>query len=154
MKKVMLATIVVSAVILNCSKEEEIEIPVPIVKNSPQTVEYIPLAVGNYWIYDTYYIVHGGWQINHIIGSTIRNKGNDIVNLNSQGIDKVLFSSNNLGSIYRSETINAVTFQFLSTTKTTSSNASKNVSSSIFNCYEGISNLTQIIPINSNWSKS
>jgi len=186
MKKVMLTTLVLSLVILGCSKEKEeaVIVHIPLVNNNVTTEKHMPLAVGNYWIYETinidtlgnettltgidsayidrdtiingntYYMMYGGPAINHIMGSTIRNKGNDIVNFNYQGIDKVLFSSSNIGEIYNAETFNTGSFTITSVTKTNVSKVSKNVPSGVFNSYEGVTNLTQIVPANSNWSKT
>ncbi len=186
MKKVMLITVVSAVVIFGCTKEKEIDVQTPalVVNNSIQTEEHIPLAIGNYWVYETvsidtlgnetqltsldsayidrdtlingntYYIISGGAAINHIMGSTIRNTNNTIVNFNYQGIDKIIFSSNNLEEIYRTDTINSSPFQFYSTTKTSLSKVSKNVVSGIFDCYEGVSSLTQILPTNITWSKT
>jgi len=186
MKKVMLTTLVLALVMLGCSKEEKEEIiePIPIVNNNVPTEKHMPLAVGNYWIYETinidtlgnettltgidsayidrdtlingntYYMISGGPAINHIMGSTIRNKGNDIVNYKSQGIDKVLFSSSNLGDIYHSKTFDTGQFTITTVTKTNVSKVVKVVNSGVFDCYEGVSTLTQIIPANSNWTKT
>ena len=129
MKKVMLITAISSVVIFGCSKEELNEGALP--SPGTQNIEYMPLAIGNYWVYntyridtlgnetlyssddsayvdrdtiidgETYFIIEGDFNARHAVGSLLRNDGNNVLNLGGS----ITFTTNNLGSVYRNDTI-------------------------------------------------
>jgi len=130
MKKLILITIISSLLIFGCSKEKSIEenVAPPVV--SSQSINYIPLAIGNYWVYDTYsidslgnetlsspsdsayvdrdtivngktfYIIEGDFNATTTVGAIIRNENNSIINLDGS----ISFTTNNLGVVYRNDT--------------------------------------------------
>jgi len=114
MKNVMLIAVISTAVLIGCSKEKLTEN-----KESSsscvdyQSVDFIPLTIGNYWVYDTYridtlgnetisnsgdsayvdrdtiingktfYIIEGDLYAKQAIGNNIRNENNSILYYNT-----------------------------------------------------------------------
>jgi len=166
MKKIMLMLVVSSTIIVGCSKEElVVENATP--NNSNQTNENIPLAVGNYWVYETYridtlgnetllttldsayvsrdttyngntyYVIGGGTIVNHVLGKIIRNSENTILSLNqSTGEESIVFTLNNIGSVFKTDTLDASPFSFEMNTKVNPGSVLKNVGAGSYNCFE------------------
>ena len=131
MKKLMLTAVICSVVFFGCSKEEEVKEDISPVE-TPQIIKHMPLAIGNYWVYDTYqidtlgnesifsssdsayvdrdtlindkvyYIIEGDFNAKMATGNIIRNESNSI--LYSDG--SIRFTTNNLASIFRRDTTN------------------------------------------------
>jgi len=158
----MLIAAISTVTILGCSKEEIIE-----VENTPsssnQSTAHMPLAIGNYWIYDTYsidtlgnetlsntsdsafiardtiingatyYLVEGDFNARIAVGSYLRNEENSLVNF----YGSILFTTNNIGSIFSRDTISigGGEYIYLSTWVNTQS-ASITVPAGTFNAYD------------------
>jgi hypothetical protein len=115
MKKVMLIAAISTATILGCSKEEIIELEeITVPQNSTAIIiDHIPLALGNYWVYDLYqtdtlgnvtrtpsadsayvdrdttingqlfYIIEGNIYAQLATGGTLRNENNSVLYFDS-----------------------------------------------------------------------
>lgn len=126
----MLTAIVLSTAFFSCSKEEEIEVPTPVVVNNPTIEKHMPLSVGNYWVYETvsidtlgneilsspsdsayvdrdtiindktYYIIEGDYEAKYAIGSILRNENNSVFEYLDNNTEVITFTTNNPVNIF------------------------------------------------------
>jgi hypothetical protein len=181
MKKLVLIMSLPLIILQSCSKEEPVN---PIVVSNYQEIEYMPLKIGNYWIYETiqidslgnetpisvidsayidrdtlingkiYFVISGSYNVNHILGKYIRNNGSEIISVKSTGIDRTLFSPKNPGVVYQTDTFYSFPYSFEALTRTNLNLVLKNVGAGSYNCYNGYTLITQFIPIGVVWSKT
>ncbi len=172
MKIPMLITIFISVVVFSCSKEE-LEIA-PIVTNS-QNIEYLPLAIGNYWIYNTYsidtlgnetlvgnrdsayinrdtiingkthFFIEGDIYARIGIGNLIRSENNSIIDYNPSDSSDRIIFTTNNFGNVFWSDTNTL-FAYSSWVKTSLVNTSTNLGN--FSCYEKV---TEVIPLQQNY---
>jgi len=174
MKKVMLTTLVLSLVMLGCSKEEEIELAAPILNNDTPSINHMPLAIGNYWVYETYiidtlgnetlnspndsayvdrdtlingntyYIIEGDFFATFAIGSILRNENNSVLYYNTY--------DNTDNIIFTTNNIGDIylsrldTNIFSASTWVNPSKINKNVAAGSFLSYDRETEITPLIP--------
>ncbi|MCB0403045.1 MAG: hypothetical protein KDD41_13235 [Flavobacteriales bacterium] len=135
MKNFMLYFVLVSTILSSCSKEKNSPVSPSVPNNQSSSVKYIPLAVGNYWVYETYsidtlnnktlisvdsayvsntitinghsyYVLDGDPYAINAIGSPIRNSHDSVIFYDSGNFQEhTLFTSNHLGQVYSTSTL-------------------------------------------------
>ena len=132
MKKVVVSILVLTLLFIGCSKEKLSQ--TPLVSEEQENTDHMPLAIGNYWVYDyytldslgnesfsnsdsvyinkdttingnKYFIIEGGSFAGIGIGNIIRNVNNSIVEYSSyDSTEFVRFTTNNIGSVFLTNT--------------------------------------------------
>jgi hypothetical protein len=174
MKKLMLSIVISSAIFYGCSKDEEPVIP-PInyqttnyypleIGNYWVYNTYSIDTLGNETLinqYDsayvsrdtvisgnTYYIIEGTGISKTFVGGIIRNANNSILKYDAASqSDKILFSSNSLGSILSVDTVdNTPAAFFILTSRVNPQTLNKTVDAGSYLCYDIVSEIEISIP--------